>query len=280
MPNYLHNYEDMFGLIKDLELDRDWQSDLKNHAEKKGLIFFSSPCDYEAVDQLEILDVPAYKIASFDLPDLDLVRYIAKTKKPILISTGMANWMDIQRAVNVCREEGNEKIVLFQCTSLYPAPEELSNLKAMKTMRDVFEVVTGYSDHTIGDTIPIAAVAMGAAIIEKHFTLDKNLPGPDHSFAIEPGELKTMVEKIRMVESAFGDGSKSGPRAEEEDVYNKARRSLHAACDIKDGQIIIEDMLISKRPGFGVPIHLKQYVIGKKAKRSIKQDQWILWEDF
>ncbi|MBT5399569.1 N-acetylneuraminate synthase [bacterium] len=280
MPDYLTGYKNMHELIKSLELDRGWQKSLKEYAESKGLIFFSSPCDYDAVDQLEALNVSAHKIASFDLPDLDLVRYIARTNKPILISTGLADWMDIQRAVDACRKEGNEKIILFQCTSLYPAPVGLSNLKAMKTIHDAFNVVTGYSDHTIGDTIPIAAVAMGASIIEKHFTLDKNFPGPDHAFAIEPNELKAMVEKIRIVESAFGDGSKNGPRTEEMDMYKKVRRSLHAACDIESGKIITEDMLISKRPGFGIPVYLKQHVIGRKVKKSIKQDQWVLWEHF
>jgi sialic acid synthase SpsE len=185
--------------------------------------------------------------------------------------------MDIQRAVNVCREEGNEKILLFQCTSLYPAPANLSNLRAINTMRDAFNLVTGYSDHTLGDNISIVAVAMGASAIEKHFTLDRNLSGPDHAFAIQPDELKVMVRKIREAEKAFGDGSKSGPREEEMDMYYKARRSLHAASDIKEGMIINESMLVSKRPGLGIPIHLKRIVIGRVARRDLKKDQWIDW---
>lgn len=278
MPSYLKGYDNIHDLIKTLELNRDWQKPLKEYAEEKGLIFFSSPCDYEAVDQLEALDVAAHKIASFDLPDLELIRYIAKTQKPVLISTGLANWMEIQRAVDVCREEGNEQILLFQCTSLYPAPANLSNLSAMQTMRDAFKVITGYSDHTLGDNISVAAVAMGAAAIEKHFTLDRALPGPDHSFAIEPDELKQMVHKIREVESAIGDGSKAGPRAEEMDMYYKVRRSLHAAVDIKKGTLISEDMLVSKRPGFGIQTYLKDIVIGREAKKDIDKDNWISWD--
>lgn len=278
MPNYLEGYESIHGLIKELELNRDWQKPLKEYAESKGLIFLSSPCDNEAVDGLEAIGVLAHKIASFDLPDLNLIRYIAKTQKPILISTGMADWMEIQRAVDICRSEGNEQIVLLQCTSLYPAPAKLSNLKSIQTMSDVFGVITGYSDHTLGDNIPVSSVAMGAAVIEKHFTLDRKLPGPDHVFAIEPLELKIMVEKIREVESALGNGVKNGPRQEEKDMYQKARRSLHANFDIKAGETITEKMLTSKRPGFGIPIHLKEHILGRKAKQDIKQDQWITWE--
>lgn len=274
---YLDGHKNVHALIKSVELNRDWQKPLKEYAESKGLIFLSSPCDNEAVDQLEKLGVLAHKIASFDLPDLDLVRYIAKTNKPILISTGLADWGDIQHAVNVCREEKNNQIILLQCTSLYPAPASLSNLRAMRTMRDAFNVIVGYSDHTLGDNIPVTAVAMGASVIEKHVTLDKNLPGPDHAFAIEPDELGVMVEKIREIESAFGDGSKNGPRNEEIDMY-QYRRSLHAISDIKAGEIITEAMLYAKRPNFGIPVYLKPHIIGRIAKKNIKKDQWVSWD--
>jgi sialic acid synthase SpsE len=277
MPKYLTGYDNIHELIKTLELERDWQKPLKEYAESKGLQFFSSPCDYEAVDSLEELNVPAHKVASFDLPDLDLVRYIARTGKPVLLSTGMANWMEIQRAVDVCREEGNDQIILFQCTSLYPAPTKLSNLKSMERMRDMFNVVVGYSDHTIGDLVPVSSVAMGAAIIEKHFTLDRTLPGPDHSFAMEPDELKLMVEKVREVEASIGDGLKKGPRGEELDMYDKVRRSLHVTLDVKAGDIITEEMLVAKRPGFGIEPFRKNELIGAKARVDIAKDHWIDW---
>jgi len=277
MPEYLPDYNNIHQLIKTLELKRSWQKPLKKYAESKGLIFFSSPCDNDAVDGLEELDVPAHKVASFDLPDLDLIRYIAKTGKPILLSTGMADWMEIQRAVDVCREEGNENIILFQCTSLYPAPSGLSNLKSMAHMSKLFKVITGYSDHTLGDLIPITAVAMGAAIIEKHFTLDRSLPGPDHSFAMQPNEMKIMVDKIRQVEAAIGDGAKAGPRAEELDMYAKARRSIHAKIDIKAGDIITKEMLVTKRPGHGIEPFRKNEVIGTTARIDIAKDHWIDW---
>lgn len=277
MPKYLTDYGNLHKLIKTLELERDWQKPLKVYAESKGLQFFSSPCDYEAVDSLENINVPAHKVASFDLPDLDLVRYIAKTGKPVLLSTGMADWMEIQRAIDVCREEGNEQIILFQCTSLYPAPTGLSNLKSMERMREMYNVVVGYSDHTLGDLIPVTSVAMGAAIIEKHFTLDRTLPGPDHSFAMEPNELKVMVEKIREVESSIGDGLKKGPRREELTMYDNVRRSLHVTVDIKVGDIITEDMLSTKRPGFGIEPFRKHEVIGLKARVDIAKDHWLDW---
>ncbi len=278
IPDYLKDCKNIHSLIESLELNRDWQKPLKKYAESKGLVFLSSPCDYDAVDGLEEIRVAAHKVASFDLPDLDLIRYIAKTKKPILLSTGLSNWMEIQRAVDVCREEGNEKIILLQCTSLYPAPANLSNLMAIKTMRNAYKVITGYSDHTIGDSISMVSVAMGAAIIEKHFTLDRSLPGPDHSFAMEPYELKTMVKKIREVEKAIGDGSKAGPREQELDMYKKVRRSLHAKVSIKKGEVITEEMLTSKRPGFGITIHLNSSIIGRNARCDIEKDRWILWD--
>ncbi len=278
MPDYLKGYDNLHSLIQSLELNRGWQKPLKEHAESKGLIFLSSPCDNDAVDSLEFIGAQAHKVASFDLPDMDLIRYIAKTKKPILLSTGLADWMEIQKAVDVCREEGNDEIILLQCTSLYPAPINLSNLKSIQMMRDMYKVITGYSDHTLGDNIAIASVALGAAVIEKHLTLDRNLPGPDHAFAIEPNELKTMVQKIRELESALGDGAKIGPRDEEKDMYQKARRSLHANSNINIGDTITENMLISKRPGFGISPYHKDHVIGKKAKQNIKKDQWITWD--
>ena len=178
---------DTFSLIEALEINRDWHAPLKSHAEAQGVDFLSSPCDVEAVDELAALDVVAHKVASFDLPDVGLVRAIAEKGKAVILSTGLADWATIQRAVEACRSVGNQGIILLQCTSLYPAPPALSNLRAMDTMAAAFSVVTGYSDHTEGDHMVLAAVARGAAVIEKHFTLDRNLPGPDHQFAIEPG---------------------------------------------------------------------------------------------
>lgn len=275
--NYLKNV-DTYSLISSLELDRSWQADLKNHAEDLGVIFFSSPCDSEAINDLAELDVPAYKVASFDLTDDVLISEIAAKNKPLMMSTGMATWMDIQIALNAAKSVGNEQIILLQCTSLYPALANLSNLRAMVSMRMAFGTLVGYSDHTMGDHMALAAVAMNASVIEKHFTLDRRLPGPDHPFAMEPHELSEMMRKIREIESGFGDGIKDGPREEEKEMAKKGRRSLHARIAIKEGQVITEDMLTIKRPGLGLQPFMRRYVIGRKARRNIEFDEWVTWD--
>jgi sialic acid synthase SpsE len=275
--SYLNNCN-TFDLIKSLEIDRSWHAPLKEYAENRNLAFLSSPCDIEAIDELNQLGSPAFKVASFDLSDLALIRHMARTGHPIILSTGMADWMDIQRAVDACKQEGNDKIVLLQCTSLYPAPACLSNLRAMNVMRDAFGVLVGYSDHTEGDHICLASVAMGACMIEKHFTLDRTLPGPDHPFAIEPASLERMVQRLREVEVAMGDGAKAGPRPEEREMFEKGRRSIHARIRIPRGEKITSDKLITKRPGLGIAPHLANVIIGRVARIDIEEDQWITWE--
>lgn len=270
--------QDTHSLIQSLELDRSWHAPLKEHAEGAGVAFFSSPCDLEAVAELDALGAPAFKVASFDLPDATLVQAMAATGRPVILSTGMASWADIQYAVGAARAAGNEQIVLLQCTSLYPAPAGLSNLAAMGSMRQAFRCLTGYSDHTEGDHVCLAAVARGACFIEKHFTLDRTLPGPDHSFAIEPDALRAMMRRLREVEAAIGDGAKEGPRPEEQEMFEKGRRSLHAAVDIPAGTTITEAMLTIKRPGLGVPPQHKNLVVGRSARGDIEADQWITWD--
>ncbi|MCE2510433.1 MAG: N-acetylneuraminate synthase family protein [Alphaproteobacteria bacterium] len=275
--SYLES-QDTFSLIKSLELNRDWHAPLKQHAETCGIEFFSSPCDAEAIAELERLGAPAYKVASFDLPDTGLINRMATTGKPVILSTGMADMDDVRRGVEACKAAKNDQIVLLQCTSLYPAPAELTNLRAMETLRDAFDCLVGYSDHTRGDHITIAAVTRGACLVEKHFTLDRNQPGPDHPFAIHPDELADMVHRVREVEAAIGDGIKAGPRDEEREMYEKGRRSLHASRDIAAGESIAKDMLTVKRPGYGIPPHEAEKVIGCVAKVDIKADQWITWD--
>jgi len=272
------NDRNTFELIKSLELDRSWHAPLKEYAESLGLMFMSSPCDAEAIDELDQLGMRAFKVASFDLSDLGLIGHIAKTGRPVILSTGLADWMDIQRAVDRCRSAGNKNIVLLQCTSLYPAPAHLSNLLAVRIMRDAFGVLTGYSDHTVGDHVCLAAVALGACVIEKHFTLDRKLPGPDHSFAMEPEPFKRMMQKLREIEAAMGDGAKNGPRSEEREMFEKGRRSLHAKRRIAKGEIIAPDMIMTKRPGLGIPPHLMDVVIGRAVRSDIEEDQWITWD--
>jgi sialic acid synthase SpsE len=276
---YLKN-TDTYELIRSLELDRSWQADLKKPSEEQGVEFFSSPCDSDAIESLSALDVVAYKVASFDLTDDRLISEIAAKHKPLILSTGMATWMDIQIAIDSSRNQKNNDIVLLQCTSLYPAPVHLTNLYAMHTMRNAFGTLVGYSDHTKGDHMVLAAVALGACMIEKHFTIDRNLPGPDHSFAIEPSELSEMVRELRDIEIGLGDGIKNGPRLEEAEMAEKGRRSLHAKVDIEIGQQITEDMLVAKRPGLGIPIFLKNQIVGRIAKRNIEADEWVTWDMF
>lgn len=275
--NYLKGAS-IYELIASIEIDRNWHAPLKDHAEQKGVVFLSSPCDPEAIAELSSLGMAANKVASFDITDLDLVRLCAETGKPVILSTGMADWMEIQRAVETCRQAGNSDIVLLQCTSLYPAPSELSNLAAMRVMRDAFGVLTGYSDHTMGEHIPIASVALGGCMIEKHFTLDRSMPGPDHRFAMEPDEFAAMVRHVREVEKAIGDGAKAGPRPEEADMYEKCRRSLHAARAIQPGEVISREMLTAKRPGLGIPPHMIAQVVGRRAKARIEADEWVTWQ--
>ena len=275
--SYLNDV-DTYSLLESLELDRSWQHSLRQRARECNIEMFSSPFDFEAIETLEAIGVPLHKLASFDLPDTDLVRALARTGKPLVMSTGLATWMDIDIAVGAARDEGNEALVLLQCTSLYPAPTHLSNLAAMESMRRAFGTLIGYSDHTLGDHISLAAVTMGACMIEKHFTLDRKLSGPDHAFAIEPEELSRMVQHIRDVEAAIGDGRKLGPRPEEAEMALKGRRSLHAAIQIPQGTEIAHDMLVVKRPGMGLLPMLREHVIGRRATRDILEDEWITWE--
>ena len=267
-----------YELIESLELNRDWQQSLAKHAKSKGVEFLTSPCDSSAIEELIKIDLSAYKVASFDLPDQRLISEMAKTNKPLILSTGMADLEDIENAVNSSTAVGNEQIILLQCTSLYPAPVNLSNLRAMRHMRNIFGCLTGYSDHTLGEHISLAAVSLGACVIEKHFTLDRTLPGPDHAFAIEPDELSNMVSHIRDIEISMGDGEKSGPRLEEQEMFEKGRRSIHAAVDIKAGDIITESMLKIKRPGYGIQPKMWDVLIGRKAKQDIQEDYWITWD--
>ncbi len=270
--------KDTWQLIKEIELPREWQAELQGWARKRGILFFSTPFDYRAVDELDALGVPAYKIASFEVVDLPLIRYAAARHRPMIISTGLATYEDIHDAVEACRSAGNDDIVLLQCASLYPAPPARINLRAIETLRRAFGVPVGLSDHTLGIHVAGAAVALGACVLEKHFTLSRTLPGPDHPFAIEPLELKEMVRQIREIEAALGDGMKLGPAPEELEMHQKARRSLVAARDIPKGSRLSRDMIVIKRPGFGIKPKLLDLVIGRVASVDIEEDTVLTWD--
>jgi sialic acid synthase SpsE len=270
--------KDTFDLIKEIELPREWQGELAAHAARRGIPFLSTPFDHRAVDELRALGVPAYKIASFEIVDLPLIGYAASVGRPMVISTGLASYEDIADAVQACGAAGNHEVILLQCASLYPAPPARMNLRAMATLRQAFNVPVGLSDHSLGIHVAAAAVALGAAVVEKHFTLDRRLPGPDHPFAVEPGELTQMIRQIREVEAALGDGLKLGPAPEEREMHEKARRSLVAARAIPRGATIDRSMIAIKRPGFGIRPKFVDLVVGRVAKVDIEEDAVLTWE--
>jgi len=277
-PKFSKDKMKPYDLIKSIELPRGWQKELAQYATKKKLHFLSSPFDFEAVDELHKIGVPAFKVASFEITDLELLKRIAKKKKPVILSTGMASIEEIEEAIDAIKSQGNDDVILLHCNSMYPSPIDIVNLKAINTMQSAFQIPIGFSDHTIGIHIPVAAVVNGARVIEKHITLDRKMKGPDHNFAIEPDELKQMVQNIRDVEKAMGTGVKEISKKEKE-MYEKGRRSIIAAQDISKDTKITRNMLIVKRPGYGIKPKFIDIVVGKKAKKDISEDQWITWED-
>ena len=276
---YLKDDRSPQQLLDDIALPREWQGDLAAHAAERGIAFFSSPFDHAAVDELAELGVPAMKIASFEIVDLPLIRHAASTGVPLIISCGMATYEEVDDALAAAAEGGAAQVALLQCASLYPAPPHIMNLRAMETMRTAFGVPAGLSDHTVGISVPTGAAALGMDLLEKHFTLDKTMEGPDHPFAIEPEDLAAMITAVREVEQAVGHGRLEGPSPEEsEEMYSLARRSLIAAVDIPAGAVIEESMLTIKRPGFGIrPKHLP-VVVGRTARVDIEAEDVITWE--
>lgn len=266
-------------LLEEISLPREWQTVLADYAREQGIDFFSSPFDHEAVAELDALDVPVMKIASFEIADLQLIRAAAATGRAVLISTGMATMGEIEDAIRVAEDAGGGDIGLMQCTSLYPAPASAANLRAMATMRAAFDRPVGLSDHTTGIAVPIAAAGLGAAFIEKHVTLDRSMTGPDHPFALEPGELTAMVSGIRQAQSALGNGRKAGPNAEEAvEMYRLGRRSLIVARDLPAGTVLAEDMLTVKRPGFGIPPKHLGIVVGRVLRADAQEDDILTWD--
>lgn len=263
-----------FEMIKKLELtERDFK-ELFVYAQEKGILFLSSPFDKESADLLDELGVATFKVPSGEITNFPLLKHIARKMKPIILSTGMATLEEVKEALDVIKEEGEEEIILLHCVSSYPAKIEDMNLKAMETLGNTFRLPVGLSDHSLGITIPIAATALGACVIEKHFTLDKNLPGPDHRASLEPEELKQLVTTIRDVEKAMGNGVKR-PTKNEEENKKVARRSIVARVDIPRDTIITEEMLDIKRPGTGLEPKYINTIVGRKVKKHIKSEEPI-----
>jgi len=269
----------MSELFRELELPHEWHGDLKAYAESCGLDFLSSAFDHEAVDLLDGLGVKAFKVATYELWHLPLIRDIASRGKPIICSTGMANIGEVQAAVDAVRSTGNEQLMLMHCVVNYPPPFAELNLRAIETMRRAFGVPVGWSDHTPGWLAPVVATALGAALVEKHFTTDRTRPGPDHRFALEPAELAAMVRAIRDAQAALGDGVKRMAPAEA-DLYVTARRSLFAARTVEAGTVLGADDVAILRPGTGIEVRDLPHVIGRTARRRIERHEPLAWEMF
>lgn len=266
----------LYSLYKEAYTPWEWQPKLKDIADKIGLDLFSSPFDSSAVDFLEDMNVPAYKIASFEVVDLPLLKKVAATGKPVIMSTGMASLIEIEEAVNTLREAGAKDIALLKCTSAYPSSPEEMNLKTIKHLSSTFGLPAGISDHTLGSAVSIAAVALEACIVEKHFTLSRSESGPDSSFSMTPEEFKEMVNGVRVVEKALG--SVSYEVTEKQRASRVFRRSLFVIKDIKAGEKFSEDNIRSIRPGYGLHTRYLSEVIGSEASRDIKKGTPLSWD--
>ncbi len=268
--------QSLYELYKKAYTPWEWQPKLKKIAESENLICFSSVFDKTAVDFLEKINVPAYKIASFEIIDIPLIEYVASKEKPVIISTGIATISDIEEAVNACKRMGNNQIALLKCTSVYPAPLEEVNLNTIPNLADTFKTVVGLSDHTLGISVPIASVALGARIMEKHLTLDRKLGGPDAAFSLEPAEFKAMVKSVREVEKALGEVSYD--LTEKMKKGRELSRSLFVVKDMKAEETFTEENIRSIRPGYGLPPKYLKDVLGKRVKINIKKGTPLKWE--
>ena len=268
--------KNLYQLYKESYTPWEWHEQLFKVAKEEGLVYLSSPFDKTAVDFLETLDVPAYKIASFEITDIPLIEYIASKNKPVIISTGIATKDDIELALEACRRMGNNNIALLKCTSSYPAPIEEANLAMIKDMAERYNVITGLSDHTMGYTAPVLAICFGAKIIEKHFILDRSIGGPDASFSMTEREFTEMVKAIREAEKAIGVVNYE--LTENQKKGRDFSRSLYVVEDIKAGGIISEKNVRSIRPGFGM--HPRHYtdILGSVVKNNIKRGTALTWD--
>lgn len=268
--------ESQHSMLKNLELSVEMHSELINHCKKRSIEFISTAFDIQSVNLLQSLGQRLFKIPSGEITNLPYLEHIGKIGKPIILSTGMSTLNEIKTALEILQKAGTSKslITVLHCTTSYPVPTSDVNLLAMKTIKDEFEVEVGYSDHTLGIEIPIAAVALGASVIEKHFTLDRNLPGPDHQASLEPNELQEMIRTIRNVEQAMGDGIKEvmPSEAENRDIV---RKSLVAIKRIKKGEIFTSENLSTKRPGNGISPLSWNLIIGKSSKNNYEIDELI-----
>ena len=267
----------LYDLYQEAHTPWEWHEKLFQKAEECGLICFSSPFDKTAVDFLEKLNAPAYKIASYEINDIPLIRRAAQTGKPLIMSTGIASLSDIELALRACREEGNQDVILLKCTSAYPAPYSEMNLRVIPHMAETFQCITGLSDHSYGTEVAVASAALGAKVVEKHLTLSRKDGGVDSDFSIEPEEFALMAKQIRNVEAALG--TVTYKLTEKQKESKRYSRSLFAAEDIREGGTFSESNIRSVRPGDGIPPRYLDDILGKQAKRSISKGMPLKWED-
>lgn len=263
-----------YDMLKALELSDEEHIELISYCNEKGIMFLSSPFDLESIDMLNNLGIEIFKVPSGEIENVPYLRKIAKTGKKVILSTGMSNLADIEFALDILKGAGARDISVLHCNTDYPTKMEEVNLRAMNTIGNAFSVEIGYSDHTKGIEVPIAAVALGAKIIEKHFTLDRNMEGPDHKASLEPNELKNMVDSIRNIEIALGDGVKALTDSEKKNI-KIARKSIISSTSIKAGEVFTEDNLTIKRPGTGLSPKMWDEILGKKAKKDYYADEMV-----
>lgn len=274
IPEGLWRGQTLFQLYRSTQMPWSWHAPLFENARKLGITIFSTPFDYTAVDLLEKLNAPAYKIASLEVVDLPLIRYVAATGKPLILSTGMASREEVHEAIETARSAGGKNPIILRCVTSYPAPAEDYNLRTIPDMMRRYGVVVGLSDHTLDNTTAIASVALGACLIEKHFTLDRAGGGADDSFSLEPSELADLCRAVRIAWEALGNVS-YGPKTSEQQSV-RFRRSLYFVKDLNAGDLITPDAVRSVRPGFGLPPKYLDYVLGAKILRSVKRNTPVL----
>jgi len=272
--NFTPRYESQFDMLRKLELSEKDYKNLFNYCKRKKITFMSTPFDEESAYFLHSLGMEIFKIPSGEITNFPFIKYITTLHKPLIISTGMSHMQEVKAVVKLLKND--TYYALLHCVSNYPADAKDVNLRAMASLAKVFTVPVGFSDHTLGIEISLAAVAMGAKIIEKHFTLDLNLKGPDHQASLKPNELQSLIKGIRNIERALGDGKKVGSLSEQK-MISIARKSLVAACDIPIGIKLSEKLIACKRPGTGLSPTIIQKVLGKKTKQPIKKDKQIQW---
>jgi len=266
----------LYKLYQEAYTPWEWQPRLKEEANKIGLECFSSPFDFTSVDFLEKMDVPAYKIASYEINDIPLIRKIAKLHKPMIFATGIAYPEDIERALSVCRQEGNEDVILLKCVSSYPTPYEAVNLNVIPTLAKTYDCLTGISDHTMGTIVSAGSIPLGSKMVEKHLTLKRSDGGPDSAFSMEPEEFKQMVTDIRILEKALG--SSEYVLTDTQKLEHGGSRSLFVVKDIQEGEILTPENIRSIRPGNGLHTMYYEKVLGKKAKHFLKKGTPLAWE--